>query len=68
MQDYGKETFCLFCQLHFWNVSLEAWLSKQEEGLTRLNDRINTPRVGGLGLKLGFWERDCLLGSPNNES
>lgn len=35
---------------------------------TEMNDRINRPKVGGLGSKLGFWERDCWLGNPKNET
>ncbi len=60
MQDYGKEKFCLFYQLHFWYVSLGAWLSEQEEGSTSLNDRINRTRfgvnAGVLGERLLTWE------------
>lgn len=53
MQDHGKEKFCLFCQLHFWNVSLEVWLSEQEEELTRQNGWNKQTRSERFGVKVG---------------
>lgn len=56
MQDYGKK-FCLFYQLHFWNVLVGAWPYEQGEGSTVQNDSIKRV-LRFWGEKQAFWGKE----------